>query len=677
MISHTSIKDLLVVGPGSSIEELSLEKVKDRAVLAFGDSTMSFFETHNIYPDYWTFIDPNTVINFIDTLSSSYKSGLKTQTRLLYSSFQGTEDFYAHGFTTEHGEEWVKTTFAGEIFPPFRDLFEGVVAFDNVPFFEKEVFPFIKNPHPRVVPFISHRCLPGQVNDNGDKFSTFLLPLCSYFFPNLQKMQVVGFGDFSTPKAYHQKNAQSLNRYGEDFKNGPYGYMESPAAILSEAYGAFLASFNFCKPFIQAMLKARSLEIEFLNQDSSYVSLAASPSLPEMEKITFCIPSKSNLRYLKGCVRSIRENACRPDHDIIVFVDSDEDGTLAWLQANASVLNITYYTNPSLNEGLFGIGEAYDFCVEKAETPICMIFHADMILGEGADVEAYKYLEKGKVVCSTRIEPPLHDNNGEKILHDFGEWPEDFKEEDFNAAVSTYRSEYAEQVSGGMFAPWMVYKEDLFALGGHDPIMKSAREDSDLFNRMKLSGLTLVQSWSSLVYHFTGRGGQFQHGEITTEHKKKSEEWQRLMHNSTREFIRKWGTLPRHTPYLHPIIVPKYQTLLVLNNPTLEALYDLEPHFSFVASNIDFGPYVAAEQPNTSFQLSERLKSISDWSSALPEANIIIHADVPHLSPQDVNILKNLNEVISTQSLKQSFTAGSLKVQIKDLSTFEQELIQS
>jgi glycosyltransferase involved in cell wall biosynthesis len=53
-----------------------------------------------------------------------------------------------------------------------------------------------------------------------------------------------------------------------------------------------------------------------------------------MDKITFCIPSKNNLRYLKTCIPSIRKNASRPDHDIIVFVDSDNDGTVDWLHEN-------------------------------------------------------------------------------------------------------------------------------------------------------------------------------------------------------------------------------------------------------------------------------------------------------------------------------------------------------
>ena len=53
-----------------------------------------------------------------------------------------------------------------------------------------------------------------------------------------------------------------------------------------------------------------------------------------MEKITFCIPSKSNLQYLKHCIKSIRTNAYRLDHDIIIYVDEDTDGTVDWLEKN-------------------------------------------------------------------------------------------------------------------------------------------------------------------------------------------------------------------------------------------------------------------------------------------------------------------------------------------------------
>ena len=68
-----------------------------------------------------------------------------------------------------------------------------------------------------------------------------------------------------------------------------------------------------------------------------------------MKKITFCIPSKNNLRYLKTCIPSIRNNAYKKDHDIIVFVDSDNDGTVEWLNENKDKYNLKFEVNPDLN----------------------------------------------------------------------------------------------------------------------------------------------------------------------------------------------------------------------------------------------------------------------------------------------------------------------------------------
>ena len=65
-----------------------------------------------------------------------------------------------------------------------------------------------------------------------------------------------------------------------------------------------------------------------------------------MEKITFCIPSKNNLRYLKACSPSIRKNSYRKDHDIIIFVDKDTDGTVDWLKSIKDEYNVKYFVNP-------------------------------------------------------------------------------------------------------------------------------------------------------------------------------------------------------------------------------------------------------------------------------------------------------------------------------------------
>ena len=109
-----------------------------------------------------------------------------------------------------------------------------------------------------------------------------------------------------------------------------------------------------------------------------------------MDKITFCIPSKNNCRYLKACIPSIRKNAYRDDHDIIVFVDADNDGTVEWLESVKDKYNLKYIVND--NDGLYGIGKAYDKCIEESTTDVFMIFHADMMLGKDADKIAYKQL---------------------------------------------------------------------------------------------------------------------------------------------------------------------------------------------------------------------------------------------------------------------------------------------
>lgn len=390
-----------------------------------------------------------------------------------------------------------------------------------------------------------------------------------------------------------------------------------------------------------------------------------------IDKITFCIPSKNNVRYLKTCLPSIRKNAFRNDHDIIVFVDSDNDGTVKWLKENAEKHNVTYYINPNLGNKLFGIGKAYDFCIENSKTDVCMIFHADMMLGKDADLKAFELLKPKSVVCSTRIEPPLHPNAGEKILQDFGVWPEDFKENEFNQFVETAKQQYKGRTTTGIFAPWMIRKEDLLELGGHDPMFHSAREDSDLFNRMKLAGYELIQSWESLVYHLTGRGGQFQHGTVTKEEQAKSEEWQKLMNNSTKEFFRKWGTGVNHTPMMDPIIAPKYDIGFRVINCNVNMLSTLELFCSTISSDASYAQWLEEEQKNTSFDMWKRIKP---WNAGL-DNDIIVEFDASKLNQQNFTLLQQLPLIIQESGEIGEFELDIFKIKIKSLKTYEKDLI--
>ena len=51
------------------------------------------------------------------------------------------------------------------------------------------------------------------------------------------------------------------------------------------------------------------------------------------------------------------------------------------------------------------------------------------------------------------------------------------------------------------------------SIGGHDPLYApQSKEDSDIFNRFKLAGYELIQTWQGYVYHMTCRGSRFKDG---------------------------------------------------------------------------------------------------------------------------------------------------------------------
>ena len=385
-----------------------------------------------------------------------------------------------------------------------------------------------------------------------------------------------------------------------------------------------------------------------------------------MEKITFCIPSKTNLRYLKTCIPSIRENASRNDHDIVVFVDSDEDGTVEWLEEVKDKYNIQYYINPKLGKELYGIGMAYDFCIEKSTTDIFMIFHADMMLGKDADLKAFQHLKPKTVVCSTRVEPPIHPNAGEKILLDFGMWPEEFKKDEFNKYVEEHLKDT--KVTEGIFAPWMMYKDEFLALGGHDPRMHSCREDSDIFNRMLLDGFTFIQPWNSLVYHLTGRGAGSFGGD-----KERHEQWQKDMNKSTMEFIRKWGSIVKHEPLMKPIVSPKYDIGFILSHNNIDLLRVLEPWCSNIYCDSNLRQhYITTEQPNTSFNLSERVLPYDNEKN-----NEILVTINEGFNQQDFQYVQQLSEIIE-DSGEPAFHGelGNITVEIfEQMNTYEKDLI--
>jgi glycosyltransferase involved in cell wall biosynthesis len=383
-------------------------------------------------------------------------------------------------------------------------------------------------------------------------------------------------------------------------------------------------------------------------------------------KFTFCITSKNNLRYLKHAILYIKQNSFI-EHDILVFIDADNDGTEKWCIEN----NIKFIKNSS--EELFGIGNAYNLLVDKAETDFVVIYHADMIMGKGFDVALYNNWKPKTVVSATRIEPPLHPADPAKIVLDLGLWPEldikdGFKIDEFNKFVEQNKKDL---ITNGIFAPWLIHKDDFNDVKGHDPIMKSHSEDRDLFNRFLLNGYELIQSWEALVYHLTCRGGQFEHANETQDLTHKSNEWNKLAHNQTREFIRKWGSPPKYNDLQYPIISPKYNIGFIIKNCNQQLLEILEPWCYIVYTDYDYKEYINKEQPNTKFGLWDRIKPYDNEKNT----EILISFDGSKLNQQNFQLLQQFPDIIKESGEIGSFELDIFTVDIIQMNEYQNGLI--
>ena len=387
-----------------------------------------------------------------------------------------------------------------------------------------------------------------------------------------------------------------------------------------------------------------------------------------MNKITFVIPSRNNLEFLKLAYKSIRN--LETEHEILVLDDASTDGTKEWIY---EVNDPNLFTH--INEGpeRIGIVGMFDKGIELASTEIIFAFHADMVAAPNLDKHILKHLKKGTVVSATRVEPPLHPDGPEKMLVDFGIEVEDFDMNKFNNWVNKeYKPKHDTLVTEGIFAPWCMYKEDFLAVGGHDELFApQSREDSDLFNRFILKGYKILQTWEGLVYHFTSRGSRFnQHAGGAAG--QDSEEWKYTNTKNMRNFVRKWGTVVHHNDFLKPKVLPKYNIGFIIKNGNSNILAGLEPWCNTVYIDPSLiKSYIETEKINTIIDLSERIKPYDNEK----QNEILIEIDGNKFNEQDYNYLQQLSEIIQDSGEPGEFELGNLKINIMQLNTSEKELI--
>ena len=400
-----------------------------------------------------------------------------------------------------------------------------------------------------------------------------------------------------------------------------------------------------------------------------------------MNLISFILPSRNNLKYLKQAYRSIRKNS-EHQHEICIASDASTDGTVEWVQ---EIMKEDKNVKLHINEGPERLGHTilYDTLIyDYATHDRVMIFHADMYLCPKADEEIDKYLEPGKVVSLTRIEPPLHPDGPEKILVDFGIEPEEFDEEGLLDWVKGW-GESKEKVTDGIFAPWCIMKEDFLKVNGHDPLFApQSKEDSDIFNRFMLAGYEFIQTWEGYVYHMTCRGSRFKDGAKRNPDgqvfmkNRETDEWLIQNLKSTRNFIRKWGSMVKHNEYLKPIIPPKYDIGLIIKNCTYDILYALEPYCNqlYLEDTSLIDDYLKEEGDKSGFDLGGKLLT-RDFK---PHNDVLIEFDALQMTQESYNIFLQFPDILGESGEPNSdFILDIFKIKTKLLDNQVDLLVNS
>ena len=346
--------------------------------------------------------------------------------------------------------------------------------------------------------------------------------------------------------------------------------------------------------------------------------------------ITLIAPSYNNLKHIKNAYTSIRKHY--PKVNLVLLDDGSNDGTWEWL---SSLIKTDLYLTIYKSEERVGHTILYDKGIELAKTDIIGILHADMIVGSNYIENLLKHLKPQTVVCATRIEPPLHPEGKEKIIRNFGLDFDDLNIEAFEEYTLEAQNEYKDQTSKGMFAPWILYKSDFQAIGGHDPgFAPFPYEDSDIFQRWILAGYELIQSRDSFVYHLTCRGHRW------NEQVGKNDDYFTIVEKKAREYyIKKWGSWIKNDEYQYPTIIPVYKKKLILTNPNP--------------------------------QLKEAL---SIWFNE--GEDIIVEVDGNTFTQQDFNYIVQLNEIIKDSGEVGQFNLGNLKITINSLQEHQKDLIK-
>ena len=404
-----------------------------------------------------------------------------------------------------------------------------------------------------------------------------------------------------------------------------------------------------------------------------------------MKQISFLINTSINtLDHVKLLLRSLRENLFSKDHEIIVFVDSDNEGTVDFLREQKQYFKdlkiITHKLKPCV-----GYSRNNNLMVELAKHDICSYLQSDMVISKHYDLNILDELEENCILSATRIEPPLHGPSETTITKDFGIDPNEFN---WNEFVPFAELSKQNKTLEYFFAPFTFYKNVWLEVGGYDTMFRRSREDSDLLQRFIQKGVKIKQTFKANVYHFScvsSRGKNW--FDKSNEQVQKRVEMQKIADGiEIRRFLQKWGNFNHGEAKLNKLDMDLVLSDTGKLNPMF--IVQIEPFFSRVwLETEEQKKAIMSIFSNQHDPANELLGfSVEDWESAKQfynqvdfdsiykvgrpdDYNIKVEANFSGINPQQDPFLQNLTRISSIVEPYEPgvYELGSAKIDVKNV----------
>lgn len=208
--------------------------------------------------------------------------------------------------------------------------------------------------------------------------------------------------------------------------------------------------------------------------------------------------------------------------------------------------------------------------------------------------------------------------------------------------------------------------------------------NSDIFDRFHLNDTKFIQTWEGFVYHMTCRGSRRNTIDGAPNIQSDNPEWLKQNVKSTRNFIRMWGTMVKHDKFLKPIVPPKFNIGIVMDEkldedllPVLEIYCDsLYTHLSDEVVDEYSNSFLA--DTNGFIDVRSKIKSIDET----PTEEIIV--SFLYWDNNSLNVLDNLSQILEqyyedfkSDSKGVVFEVEGIRITINSdkVNTYEKDLI--